>query len=55
VPILEYKCPRCDERLEVIASIGTVHHCPDCNATMVILVSRPGWFKPGKYGKGGGK
>lgn len=54
MPLYEYQCPQCDERLEIIQKISDPPEarCPKCGADMKKLHSAPaiqfkgsGWYK----------
>lgn len=52
MPIYEYACPECGERVEKMKSVSSRAEgpeCPTCGETMVLALSAPG-----RVGVGGG-
>ncbi len=56
MPLYEFRCSECESTTEVYVPAHEVptRYCERCGRELRLLVSRPGWFRPGLYGKAGG-
>jgi putative FmdB family regulatory protein len=57
MPLYSWTCHECgrrEEKLQTWAEAQEAQWCPSCGGQMDLTPGAPAWFRPGKFGKGGG-